>query len=94
MFAEPAAGRHIVERWLLVEQEGQLGPVDLGLGRGVLADEALARGERLIREGWLVGRCGARHAAPPFTVPRPLRVPVSLLYHHPTIPTIVCEMDH
>lgn len=94
MFTELTAGGRVVEGRLRVKQEGQFGPIDPGLGGGVLADDPLALGDGLIREGGLVGRRGTRHWAPPFTTHRPLRAPIGPLYHHPMIPTSDCEMDH
>jgi hypothetical protein len=65
VFPELAASGHIVEGRGGVQQQRQLGAIDPGLGRGVLADRLLTQGDLLGREGRLVRGHKARHDPPP-----------------------------
>lgn len=94
VLAELPAGGHVVDGGHLVQQQRQLGAVDLGLRGRVLADHPPARGDLLLAEGGLVGRRWAGHRSPPHAARRPLRAPGHPLYQPTTIPTTDYEMEH
>lgn len=94
VLAQPPAGGHVVERGLLVQQEGQLGPIDLSLGGAVLPDQSSALNDLLLRERGLIGRGRSRHRAPPHAAHRPARAPGHRLYQPSIIPTIDYETEH
>lgn len=71
MFAELAAGGPVVKRRLNVQQQGQSGPIDLGLGRGMASDQALTRGYLVAREGRLIRRGRTSHATSPLNTADP-----------------------
>mgnify|MGYP005857044321 CR=1 FL=1 len=65
MLAEPAAGGRAVECGVLVQEQGQLGARDLGLRRGMAAEQVLAGRHLRLGDGRLRRRSGTGHRAPP-----------------------------
>src|SRR5215210_6827969 len=70
VLAQAPRRRGVVDGRVLMQQQRQLGAGDLELGGAVLADQVLAGGQVLRREGRLVGRGRARHRTPPPRQPR------------------------
>src|SRR5215210_4765925 len=70
VLAQAPRRRGVVDGRVVLQQQRQLGAGDLELGGAVLADQVLAGGQVLGREGRLVGRGRARHRTPPPRQPR------------------------
>lgn len=65
MVADLPAGGHSVERRLGVQQQRQLGPIDLRLGRGMASDQVFTARHLLVTEGRLIRRGRASHHTSP-----------------------------